>query len=150
MTQGVGNNDKQMTGLLGTGSLGKLGYAIAWGVQGTNGNFPGGVITQTALLQSSVLNNGYKGAPPPPDLTRANVDNGLNTYYGPRQYVAAQLVGKLTFYVFSPKTTLQFTSYAADDWSNSTGEGDNDYQQYQYVLYGAQQNVASIIASPAA
>ncbi len=147
VTQGVGNNDKLMTGLLGTGSLGKLGYAIAWGVQGTNGNFPGGVITQTALLQSSVLNNGYKGAPPPPDLTKANVDNGLNTYYVTGQYSQYNWVGKLT-YTFSPRTTLQFTSYAANDWSNSTGEGDNDYQQYQYVLYGAQQNVASIIASP--
>ena len=147
VTQGVGNDDKLMTGLLGTGSLGKLGFAVAYGVQGTNGNFPGGVITQTALLQSSVLNNGYKGAAPPPDLTQANIQNGLNTYYVTGQYSQYNWVGKLT-YTFSPKTTLQFTSYAANDWSNSTGEGDNDYQQYAYVLYGAEQNIASIKASP--
>ncbi|HEY2474615.1 MAG TPA: TonB-dependent receptor, partial [Candidatus Cybelea sp.] len=42
ITQGVGSNDKAMTGLLGTGTIGKLGYAVAWGTQGTTGNFPGG------------------------------------------------------------------------------------------------------------
>ena len=44
MTEGVGSNNKLMTGLLGTGSFGKLGYAVAWGSQGTTGNFPGGFI----------------------------------------------------------------------------------------------------------
>ena len=55
-------------------------------------------------------------------------------------------VGKLV-YSFSPKTTLQFTAYSANDWSNSTGEGDNDYETYPYVLYGAQQTLAAIEAS---
>ena len=60
VTKGVGSNNKAMTGLLGTGSLGKLGYAIAWGSQGTTGNFPGGFIEQRALLQTSVVNPGIK------------------------------------------------------------------------------------------
>ncbi|MBV8372540.1 MAG: hypothetical protein JOY69_04715, partial [Candidatus Eremiobacteraeota bacterium] len=36
---------------------------------------------------------------------------------------------------------------SANDWSNSTGEGDNDYQTYPYVLYGVQQTIASIKGS---
>ena len=48
VTQGVGSDNKAMTGLLGTGTIGKLGYAIAWGTQGTTGNFPGGFIQQTS------------------------------------------------------------------------------------------------------
>ena len=154
VTEGVGNNDKLMTGLLGTGTLGKLGYAVAWGVQGTTGNFPGGAITQTALLQSSVVHPGFKGngpspqaSPPPPDLTTENVANGLNTYYVSGQYSQYNFVGKLN-YAFSPRTSLQFTSYSANDWSNSTGEGDNDYETYPYVFYGAQQILAGIDSSP--
>lgn len=152
--QGVGTNNKLMTGLLGTGTLGKLGYAVAWGTQGTTGNFPGGIITQTALLQTSVVNPGIgspyrpsaNASPPPPDLTRANVNNLVNTYPVSGGYVQRNFVGKLV-YDFSPKTTLQFTAYSAQDWSNSTGEGDNDYETFPYVLYGAQQTLASIRAS---
>ena len=154
VTQGVGSNNKAMTGLLGTGTLGKLGYAIAWGSQGTTGNFPGGFIQQTALLQTSVVNPGIgppfrpssKASPPPPDLTNANAFNEVNYYPVSGGYVQRNFVGKLV-YDFSPKTTLQFTTYSAQDWSNSTGEGDNDYETFPYVLYGAQQTLASIEAT---
>jgi outer membrane receptor protein involved in Fe transport len=152
--EGVGTNNKLLTGLLGTGTIGKLGYAIAWGTQGTTGNFPGGLITQSALLQTSVVNPGIgppyrpsaKASPPPPDLTGANVNNLVNTYPVSGGYVQRNFVGKVV-YDFSPKTTLQFTAYSAQDWSNSTGEGDNDYETYPYVLYGAQQTLAAIKAS---
>ncbi|HEY1428985.1 MAG TPA: TonB-dependent receptor, partial [Candidatus Tumulicola sp.] len=146
ITQGVGSFDKAMTGLLGTGTVGKLGYAIAWGSQGTTGNFPGGFIQQTALLQSSVVNPGYKNDAPPPDLTHANAYNQVNYYPVSGGYVQRNFVGKLV-YDFSPDTQLKFTAYSAQDWSNSTGEGDNDYEQYDYVLYGAQQEIASISSS---
>ncbi|MBV8066529.1 MAG: TonB-dependent receptor [Candidatus Eremiobacteraeota bacterium] len=145
--QGVGNNNKLMTGLLDTGTIGHLGYAVAWGTQGTTGNFPGGYIQQTALLQTSVVNPGIKASPPPPDLTHPNAYNLLNYYPVSGGYVQRNFVGKL-IYQFSPKTSLQFTAYSAQDWSNSTGEGDNDYQTYPYVLYGAQQTLASIESSP--
>ncbi|MBV8343533.1 MAG: TonB-dependent receptor [Candidatus Eremiobacteraeota bacterium] len=146
VTQGVGSDNKAMTGLLGTGTIGHLGYAVAWGTQGTTGNFPGGYIQQTALLQTSVVNPGYKGSAPPPDLTHPNAYNLVNTYPVSGGYVQRNFVGKL-IYSFSPKTTLQFTAYSANDWSNSTGEGDNDYETYPYVLYGAQQTLAGIKAS---
>jgi outer membrane receptor protein involved in Fe transport len=154
VTQGVGNNNKAMTGLLGTGTIGKLGYAIAWGVQGTTGNFPGGFIQQTALLQTSVVHPGIgspyrpsaNASPPPPDLTHANAYNLVNYYPVVGNYSQYNWVGKLV-YSFSPKTTLQFTSYAANTWQNSTGIGDNDYQTFPYVLYGAQLELATIRAS---
>ncbi|MBV9718219.1 MAG: TonB-dependent receptor [Candidatus Eremiobacteraeota bacterium] len=146
ITEGAGSNLKLMTGLLGTGTFGKLGYAVAWGSQGTTGNFPGGFIQQTALLQTSVVNPGYKGGAPPPDLTHANAYNLLNYYPVSGGYVQRNFVGKV-IYDFSPKTTLQFTTYSAQDWSNSTGEGDNDYETFPYVLYGAQQTLAGIEAS---
>jgi outer membrane receptor protein involved in Fe transport len=154
ITQGVGSDNKAMTGMLGTGTIGKLGYALAWGTQGTTGNFPGGFIQQTALLQTSVVNPGigppYRPAanasPPPPDLTHANAYNQVNYYPVSGGYVQRNFVGKLV-YNFSTKTTLQFTAYSANDWSNSTGEGDNDYETYPYVLYGAQQTLAGIEAS---
>lgn len=154
LTEGAGSNDKAMTGMLGTGYIGKLGYAVAWGSQGTTGNFPGGYIQQTALLQTSVVNPGIgppfrpasKASPPPPDLTNANAFNEVNYYPVSGGYVQRNFVGKLV-YDFSPKTTLQFTAYSANDWSNSTGEGDNDYETFPYVLYGAQQTLAGIEAT---
>jgi len=93
-------------------------------------------------LQTSVVNPGIKSSPPPPDLTRANAFNEVNYYPVSGGYVQRNFVGKLV-YDFSPKTTLQFTTYSAQDWSNSTGEGDNDYETFPYVLYGAQQTLAS-------
>lgn len=154
VTQGTGSNTKAMTGLLGTGTIGKLGYAVAWGVQGTTGNFPGGYIQQTALLQTSVVNPGLgapyrpsaSASPPPPDLTHANAYNLVNYYPVSGGYTQYNFVGKLV-YNFSPKTALQFTSYTANAWSNSTGNGDNDYETYPYVLFGAQQTIASIRAN---
>jgi outer membrane receptor protein involved in Fe transport len=154
VTQGVGSDNKAMSGLLGTGTIGKLGYAIAWGSQGTTGSFPGGYIQQTALLQTSVVNPGigppYRPAanasPPPPDLTHANAFNQVNYYPVSGGYVQRNFVGKLV-YSFSPKTTLQFTAYSANDWSNSTGNGDNDYETFPYVLFGARQTLQGIEAT---
>ena len=146
ITQGVGNDNKLLTGLLGTGTIGKLGYALAWGSQGTTGNFPGGFIQQTALLQTSVVNPGYKSNAPPPDLTHANAFNLVNYYPVSGGYVQRNWVGKL-IYNFSPRTSLEFTSYSAQTWSNSTGQGDNDYETFPYVLFGAQQELAAIKGS---
>jgi outer membrane receptor protein involved in Fe transport len=145
--QGAGSFNKYMTGLMGTGTIGKLGYAVAWGSQGTTGYFDNNVITQNALLQTSVVHPGSGSSPPPPDLTNANKYNLVNTYNVSGNYTQRNFVGKLV-YTFSPKTALQFTSYSAQDWSNSTGQGDNDYETFPYVLYGARQTLASIQSSP--
>jgi outer membrane receptor protein involved in Fe transport len=137
ITQGIGSDNKLMTGLLATGTIENVSYAFAWGTQGTSGNFPGAYITQRANLQASVVNSGAS-----PDLTRANVDNFLNTYWVSGNYSQKNFVGKLR-YSLTPTTQLQLTAYSANDWSNSTGEGDNDFQTYPYVLYGAIQTIKS-------
>jgi outer membrane receptor protein involved in Fe transport len=144
LTQGVGSNSKLLTGLLATGTLGKLGYALADGVQGTYGNFAPGYRLQTAFLQGSVVpgHQAVKNTPQPADLTTANVENNQNFYNVTGDYLQRNFVGKLQ-YDFSGRTSIAFTSYAANDWSDSTGEGDNDYQTYPFVLYNAQQAIAS-------
>ncbi len=147
VTQGVGSNDKLMSGFLGTGTVGKLGYAFAWGSRGTTGNFPTARRLQRALLQSSAVHPAYAGNAPPPDLTAANVNSDFNNYVVSGGYSQKNFVGKLR-YAFSPRTSLQLTAYSATDWSNSTGNGDNDYQTYPYVLYGAQQTIAGLGNNP--
>ncbi len=144
-TQGAGSYAKYMTGLLATGTVKNLGYAFAWGVQGTNGNFEPGYRLQTALLQGSAVpaHQPIGNFAQPADLTTANATNQANYYNVSGQYSQYNFVGKLT-YDFGPKTSLLLSSYAADDWSNSTGEGDNDYQTFPYVLYNAQQQIASL------
>ncbi len=141
VTQAFGSDNKSMTGILATGTDGRFGYAIAWGSQGTTGNFPGADITQRALLQVSVINPGYLTNAPPPDLTRANVFAPVNTYFVSGEYSQKNFLGKLR-YDFSPTTHFQVTSYAADDWSSGPGNGDNDFETYPYVLYGAQHVIA--------
>ena len=124
------------------------------GQQGTTGNFPGGFIQQTALLQTSVVNPGSGRRTSlgqcEPTAARSHARQRLQPRQllsGERRLRAAQLRRQASVYDFSPKTTLQFTAYSAQDWSNSTGEGDNDYETYPYVLFGAQQTLQSIEAS---
>ena len=146
VTQGVGSDAKLMSGFEATGMLKNFGYAFAWGVQGTNGNFQPGIFTQTALLQGSQIaahqpiNSNYAQ---PADMTAINARNSWNTYPVSGQYSQYNFVGKLT-YDFTPRTNLLLTAYSGNDWSNSTGEGDNDYQTWPYAYYNAQQAIAAL------
>jgi outer membrane receptor protein involved in Fe transport len=142
--QGVGNDLHSMTGFSSTGTLGKLGYAFAGAVQGSTGSFPGGVITQTALLANSQwCNSGATGAPSctngsgknvqPPDLTNQNIQNINNTYFVSGAYTQHNGLAKLQ-YSFSPKTQLLTTLFTSNSWNDKTGNGDQDNLPYQYVL----------------
>lgn len=128
LEQGVGNDGKMLTGLEATGttSNGKLGYAFAHGVEGTYGNFAPQQITQTGLLA--------------PDFTSANA--AANTYSVSGNYLLRNDLLKLR-YSFDPTTQLTMTAYAANSWDDKSGNGDTDYNSYQYALYNAQQTVAS-------
>lgn len=145
VTQGVGNNLKQMTGLEASGTSNRWGYAFAWGVQGTYGNFAPGYRLQTAFLQGSAIagHQAQSGFPQPADLTAANQQNPNNVYNVTGDYYQNNFVGKVT-YELGPRTTFSATQYSANDWSDSTGEGDNDYQTWSYVLYNAQQQIAGL------
>ncbi|HZT13852.1 MAG TPA: TonB-dependent receptor [Candidatus Baltobacteraceae bacterium] len=125
-TQGFGDNAKELSTAQATGTYGKLGYAMAWGVQGTYGNFGPQYITQTGLLGT--------------DIRASNI--AANTYVVTADYLQRDGVGKLT-YSPDPKTTLGLTFYDATSWDDKSGNGDNDYNPYDYTLYNAQNTIAA-------
>jgi outer membrane receptor protein involved in Fe transport len=138
--QGVGTDDHAMSGFTATGTLGKLGYAFAGAAQGSTGSFPGGNITQTALMSASAYcnspgaptcTNGSGNAVAPPDLTKQNA--ALNTYWVSGSYTQRNALAKLV-YTFSPKTQLLGSFLETNSWNDKTGNGDQDNLPYEYVL----------------
>ena len=125
-TQGVGDNAKLMTGVQYTGTVNKLGYAFSTGVQGTYGNFGPQYYTQNGLLGT--------------DFRQSNI--AANTYLMAGTYAQRNNIGKLV-YTFDPKTQVTLTGYSATSWDDKSGNGDNDFNPYPYVLYTAQQTIAS-------
>lgn len=132
IAQGGGDQGQLFSGLLSTGTIDKFGYALAAGVQGTQGQFYPQFVRQQGLLGAN--NNGF------PDVTAANVT--ANTYAVAGSYVLRNDVVKLA-YNFDPKTTLEGTFYVATSWVDHTGNGDNDYNPYSYNLYEYEQGLAS-------
>jgi outer membrane receptor protein involved in Fe transport len=124
--QGVGNNEKTMTGLQATGTLGKFGYAFAHGVEGTVGQFPGQVIWQS----------GNSGT----DFTAAT--KAANTYYVVGTNTLRNDVLNLQ-YQFSPRTQVSLTGYLATSWDQKSGNGDNDYLPFNTVYQRAAGGLAS-------
>jgi hypothetical protein len=122
LTQGGGTQGRMQTFGQATGSVGKLGYAVASGVEGSYGGFSPQVITQTGLLAG--------------DVTSANVK--ANTWLVSGNYVLRNSLGKLR-YQFTPNTALTLGEYVATSWDDKTGEGDNDYMTPEYAIYSAQQ-----------
>ncbi|HVR47989.1 MAG TPA: TonB-dependent receptor [Candidatus Binatia bacterium] len=130
--QGAGSDGQLFSALLATGTLGKFGYALAAGVQGTNGQFAPRFVTQQGLLGAD--NNGY------PNITRGNIQ--ANTYAVNGAYDQRNNVAKLVYNLDS-KTKIEATAYVATSWVDHTGNGDNDYNPYAYNLYEYQQGLAS-------
>ncbi|HEY6326698.1 MAG TPA: TonB-dependent receptor [Candidatus Cybelea sp.] len=126
ITQGIGDNAKLLTGVQFTGTIGKLGYAFAQGVQGTYGNF----------APQYYLQNGLLGT----DFRTSNLD--ANTYVVTGDYLLRNTVGKIV-YSFDPRTTLTLTTFAATSWDDKSGNGDNDFNPFPYTLYNAEQNIAN-------
>ena len=136
LQQGVGNNGHALSGFTATGTISKLGYAFAGAVQGTYGQFPPGNVLQRANLAASAV---YSDPTQPnlaiPDLTSANI--AANTYNMTGDYLQKNLLAKFN-YQFSPKTQVLATVTNWQTWNDKTGEGDNDFLPYNYVLYNAQ------------
>ena len=122
ITQGIGNNGKNMTGMQAAGTIGKLGYALAHAVEGTYGMFAPQTMEQTGLLGT--------------DISFAN--RQANTYSMSGNYTLRNDLLKLD-YAFDPGTALTLTAYSANSWDDKSGNGDTDFNTYQYVLYNAQQ-----------
>lgn len=137
-TQGIGNYGKLMTGLQTTGTAGRLGYALAYGVQGTSGELGPAQILQSSLLTapSASCPGGVNATP----SIRA-VDTRACTYAVSGNYLQRNALAKFT-YDFDPKTQLMLTAYNETMWDDSTGNGDVDNNPYSYMLYNAQNSLA--------
>jgi outer membrane receptor protein involved in Fe transport len=118
--QGFGNEGRASTSLRATGTEGKLGYALVSGVAGTYGLFAGGPIAQTGLRGT--------------DLTTATLRALTYTVSG--DYVLRNGLAKVV-YAPSAGTRVILSSYDATSWADKTGEGDNDFNPYAYVLANA-------------
>ncbi len=146
-TQGFGDQGKLVTAGIATGSLGRLGYALAGSTTGTYGEYPGQWIAQSGRPNNnSNLANGGACLPNPPpspftpstgapynytDLTSCNT--ALNTYNVGGQTELRGGLAKLT-YALSNNTNVTGTWFASGQRSDSTGNGDNDNLPYDTRL----------------
>ena len=133
------------TGITATGTIGKLGYAFAAGKLGEYGDFFPFQNPQTArpdnVSGDSANPNGicsgnadFSAAFPggqPPDVSACN--RQANTYAFSQNTYQAMGLGKLT-YALSDATKIFGTAYTGVQWSDSTGNGDNDNIPYQTRL----------------
>ncbi len=100
-------------------TLGKLGYAVAHGVEGADGMFSPQVVAQT----------GNRGN----EFTAAALAN--NTYSVAGTYV---LHNDLQ-YTFDPRMRISVTGYSATSWDDKSGNGDTGFLPGQTVAYRSQQ-----------
>lgn len=131
------------SGVTATGTFDKLGYALALGRLGEYGDFAPHPVAQSArpnnVLGSSVhpdgaCAGGKDGPATNPDAVDVSACNlAVNTYDVSQN--TEQTVGLLKLdYALSPVTHFRATTYGAVQWSDSTGNGDNDFLPYSTRL----------------
>jgi len=141
--EGAGDQGRNQTAFNFTGTSGRLSYALAGGVQGTYGMFPPELITQTGRPNNnSNLNNGgaclgVVGSNTYPDISPCNT--ALNTYTVSQNSVLRSGLLKLR-YDLSNNTSFTSTIFASGQWSDSTGNGDNDNIPYDTRLAQVKSN----------
>jgi hypothetical protein len=151
VTQGYGDLGHAMTGVTLSDTIGKVGYAFAYGVDGTNGQLTGNI------LQSNLLNGGqsrcpndpsaqvylplinasggtFNGGSLPPSIAAG--DEAACNYNVTGDYLNRNFVGKVVGQIAS-RTTLTATVYNASMSADSTGNGDTDYEPYPVQLASA-------------
>jgi hypothetical protein len=144
--QGYGDLGKGMTGLSYTGTSGRLGYALAYGVEGINGEINGN-ITQTAMLSGANVISALGGKDQqycygspsyaaygknaPPTLSAADV--AACTVATGSQNTNRNALAKFTYQI-DPKTSVLVTAYNANTYANGIGNGENYYVPYNQVL----------------
>ena len=111
-----------------TGTIGKLGYALAAGVSGQYGSFH-----NVQVFQSARPNLIQGGSVTPPDACSNPNGNDVSacnqtasTYNVSQNTKLSSDMAKLR-YDFSPATALQLSGYSVVQFADSTGNGDNDY-----------------------
>jgi outer membrane receptor protein involved in Fe transport len=128
VTQGYGTFEQLSTSLRSTGTVGNLGYALAYGVDSLDGPFRNAYFYQPgAAFDQSVLSGSVH------DLGYYTDDSGATT--------RAALV-KLR-YTFDPRSSIEYTMLTSSKWSNKTGNGDGDFLPYPTALARGKQLLAS-------
>lgn len=152
LTQGYGDIGHQLTGLTLSDTIGKVGYAFAYGVDGTNGELTGNILQSNLLAggQSRCPNNPsaqvylplinapsgpLSGGSLPPSIAAGDVASCAYNVTG--DYLNRNFVGKVNFQVAS-RTQLTATVYNASMYADSTGNGDTDFLPYQVQLASTQ------------
>ena len=138
--QQIGGFGTLSTGITGTGTVNKVGYAFAFGRLGEYGDFAPQRIAQSArpnnASPSSVNPNGAcyggestatVGTSPYFDVSQCNL--AVNTYMVSQNTQQSIGLAKID-YAFSPVTHFKVTAYDGVQWSDSTGNGDNDNLPY--------------------
>ena len=128
VTQGYGTFQQLSTSLRSTGTIGHLGFAVAYGVGYLNGPFrnanfyqPGAAFDQS-VLSGPVYNLGVY------------TDSSDTT-------TRAGLV-KLR-YDFDPRSSVTYTMYSSSRWENKTGNGDGDFLPYTTALARGKQQLGA-------
>lgn len=118
-TQGYGTFRQLSTSLTGTGTVGKLGYALAFGTSGLDGPFHNDSLYQAgAAFDQSVASGPI---------------HDLGIYPDDGTAVTRASLVKFS-YALSPQSTLTATSIGENRWANKTGNGDGDYLAYAPAL----------------
>jgi len=100
--QGYGTFQRQASNLIATGSSGKFGYALAYGVSGLDGPFRNAYFYQAGAQASYIDDSSV--------TSRANL---VKLTYSP-----------------DSKTNVILTDVNSSYWENKTGNGDGDYLPY--------------------
>jgi outer membrane receptor protein involved in Fe transport len=128
LTQGYGTFEQLSTSLRSTGTLGKLGYAVAYGVGYLNGPFRNANFYQPgAAFDQSVLSG------PVHDLGIYTDSSDTTTRSG---------LVKLR-YTFDPRSSVTYTMLTSSRWENKTGNGDGDFLPYNTAFARGKQLLAS-------
>lgn len=126
-TQGFGDFGKTMTGLQATGSLGHLGYALGYGVQGTDGELTGNPVQSNLLIDPSQCDPNSPDAGLP-SIKRSDIL--ACSYPVSGAYLLRNAIAKLT-YDFGSQTSLLISAFNQTMNADSTGNGDTDFVTYQ-------------------
>ncbi len=127
LTQGYGTFNQLSSSLRTTGTIGHLGYALAYGVDGLNGPFRNATFYQPGAAFDQSVQSG-----PVHDLGIYTDSSSTSTQAG---------LVKLR-YNFDPSDSLTYTMLTSSRWANKTGNGDGDFLPYSTALARGQKQLA--------
>ncbi|HEY4440388.1 MAG TPA: TonB-dependent receptor [Candidatus Elarobacter sp.] len=130
LSTGVGNMGTSFSLAQTTGTIGRFGYALVHGVEGTYGPW-----APAQRVQASALASGANG----PDFSSGNI--AANTYSTSGNYLLRNDLLKIR-YTPDEKTSVTLTGFTANSWDDKSGNGDNCFNTNAIQLYNAQQTIA--------